>query len=152
MMNKFKQIFLQCSVVLLIFLITSQIVIIKGKEIPFPLKLPASRLLASPVSILSSSDIDNSISFELIILQGFAIGELRIIINGDKVIKITSEQIKIFVQSGDMIWLDARLAKEPIWIRVAKSDLDSGLFLKGTELRIFKEIIFLGEVSCFGRL
>lgn len=149
-MYKYRSFIFQGIIILFIFFVTAQTIILQRGR--FPTSLNSDGNEVKSVGVLWYNDYSRGYTVVVKIIQGPLNGKVRIIVNGEKVFSFKGEEILLSLRGGDLLWLDARGAREPVWLRITDSNIKSGPFISGKEFRAFRELIFLGEVNEAGRL
>ena len=146
-MDKIKKTIFKIFSLVLIILLTSQTIISHKNFLPSFLSLATRRKIVKPVSTI----LQNKYKVEFKIIQGFKKGKIKIYINGHKSTVFLAPEQKVILNTGDLVWIDAREVQEPVWLRINQSQLEFRPFIQGAECRIQKELYFLGEVNNLGR-
>ncbi len=149
-MAKFREFIFQMIVILFIFLITAQTIILKGDKF-FVHRSSGSNEVKNVVAMWFYQ-FGRRYKVVITITPGSLQGEAKIIINAEKIIPLKGEKVELNLKTGDLVWLDARACREPVWLKITASNIKSELFVAGKEFKAWRELIFLGEVSEAGRL
>ncbi len=149
-MGKYRNFIFQMIIVLFIFLVTAQTILTKGGM--FFARRISGEDKAKSVGALWPYGFTREYEVVVTIIRGPINGEVRIILNGEKIIPLKGEEVDLSFQTGDLLWLDARDCPEPIWLRITASNPKNEPFIAGKEFTAWRELIFLGEVYEAGRL